>query len=114
LHVLPKKGASIAISSGLWVSINLMVRSKMILVSDNGCHIWTIAIVELQNSIFLFTIFIKPNPIIVVPGSIPNMMRSFAKSFVFFITQRLHRGTQRLIRQSIKQNFVLFSNFESL
>jgi hypothetical protein len=32
------------------------VRSKMILVSDNGCHIWTIAIVELQNSIFLFTI----------------------------------------------------------
>ena len=27
--------------------------------------------------------FIKPNPIIVVPGSIPNMMRSFAKGLLF-------------------------------
>jgi hypothetical protein len=63
---------------------------------------------------FSYLRFYQTKPIIVVPGSIPNMMRSFAKSFVFFITQRLHRGTQRLIRQSIKQNFVLFSNFESL
>lgn len=34
-----------------------------------------------MNSIFLLTTLINPNPIMVVPGSIPNMMRSFANFY---------------------------------
>jgi hypothetical protein len=34
---------------------------------------------------FLLITRIKPNPIIVVPGSIPNMMRSFAILFWYVI-----------------------------
>ena len=37
-----------------------------------------------RNSIFLLTTLINPKPIIVVPGSIPNMMRSFANFIVKF------------------------------
>jgi hypothetical protein len=34
---------------------------KMILVSDNGCHIWTIAIVELQKP-FSYLRFYQTKP----------------------------------------------------
>jgi hypothetical protein len=43
--------------------------------------------VELQKFHFLIYDFYQTKPIIVVPGSIPNMMRSFAKSFVFYYTK---------------------------
>src|SRR6478735_8426608 len=40
-----------------------------------------------MNSIFLLITFINPKPIMVVPGSIPNMMRSFANFyFRYFAT----------------------------
>jgi hypothetical protein len=54
-----------ATSSGLWVSISSIVRSKN--EFHNDYRIWILQFIELQNSILLIT-RIKPNPIIVVPG----------------------------------------------
>jgi hypothetical protein len=58
---------------------------KMILVSDNGCHIWTIAIRWAAKIHFLIWFLSNQTPLL---SSLDQfLMRSFAKSFVFFITQ---------------------------
>jgi hypothetical protein len=51
----------------------------MIFSFDNDCRIWTIATHLTAKFHFFIDNFINPKPIIVVPGSIPNMMRSFDK-----------------------------------
>jgi hypothetical protein len=78
---LPKKGASIAISSGcVYRLIQWFVQNDFSF--DNDCRIWTIVTHLTAKFHFFIDNFINPKPIIVVPGSIPNMMRSFDKRFV--------------------------------
>ena len=69
---LPKKGASIAIKSGLWDLIN----SDVFLNIFDNLTLWSSLFGSLYsiksiNSILFPWILIIPNPIMFVPGSIP-------------------------------------------